>query len=300
MIKDVFDYAEAFSRNRGLISNEQQLTLSTRCVAIAGCGGVGSAHAHTLARLGVGRFKLADGDTYSVSNFNRQFPANLHTLGRNKSEVTAEMILAINPDARVEIISTRIGLDNVSSFVHGADVVVDGIDFFEIAARRLLFQTAWSKGSPALTAAPLGFSATLHVFNRGGMHFDDYFDLHDGQSYADQIVNFILGLAPSRLHASYMDLSAVDPETGRGPSSVIGVQLAASLVAAEVLRIVLYSGAGHLAPGYVQFDALRQQMARGKLRKGNRNWLQRLKRAVLIRRLRSMGLWQALEQKSHA
>ena len=103
----------------------------------------------------------------------------------------------------------------------------------------MLFGAAWRAGIPAVTAAPLGFSSTLHVFAPGGISFDRYFDLHDEQEYLDQVVNFAIGLAPKALHLPYMDLSSVDAKSGRGPSSIIGTQLAASLVAAEAARIIL-------------------------------------------------------------
>lgn len=295
-----FDYTEAFSRNKGLISAQEQQALEQKCIAIAGCGGVGSAHAHTLARLGIGRFKLSDPDHYSIANFNRQFAATINTLGHNKAEATAEMILSINPHARIEIIESGINHNNVSDFVRNTDLVIDGIDFFEMTARRLLFQEARHEGIPALTAAPLGFSATLHVFTANGMSFDDYFDMHDEQSYPHQIVNFILGLAPSALHLPYFDLNSVDPATGRGPSSVIGVQLAASLVGAEAVRLLLQRDNSRLAPAYLQFDAYRQQLSRRKIRNGNRNWLQRIKRRLLMRKLRQAGLLQRLSSMNHA
>ena len=297
--KEAFDYNEAFSRNLGLISEQEQLVLKNKCVAIAGCGGVGSAHAHTLARLGIGRFHLADPDDYSIANFNRQFAANMKTIDRNKAEVTAEMIYSINPEAQVEISKEKVDRDNADDFVSGSDIVIDGVDFFSISGRRNLFRAARNKGTPALTAAPLGFSGTLHVFTIEGMSFDDYFDLDDSQEYAEQIIRFLIGLAPSALHSGYLDLRMVDPVTGRGPSSIIGVQLAASLVGAEVVRILLHRGSSRIAPAYFQFDAYRQSIRKRHLRHGNRNWLQRVKRIIATHMLSKLGLLDALRQVAH-
>ena len=288
-----FSATEAFERNRGLISRQEQDRLSRSVVAVAGCGGVGGLHAHTLARLGIGRFRLSDADTFSLANFNRQIGATVQTLGKNKAAVTADMIRAINPQARVEIVS-EVEKANARDFVAGADLVVDGVDFFAIDCRRALFAAAWQAGIPAVTAAPLGFSGTLHVFAPGGMSFDEYFDLTDSQSLFDQLVNFALGLAPGAAHLAYMDLQSVDPASGRGPSSIVGTQMAACLVGAEAVRILLKRGASPLAPRYVQFDAYRQCVRRGRLPRGNRHPLQRIKRAVLARRLRSFGWESAL------
>jgi len=285
----VFSQAEAFERNAGLISLEEQQILASSLVVIAGCGGVGGLHAHTCARLGIGRFRIADTDTFSIANMNRQIGATVQSVGKNKAEVTADMIRSINPECRVEVVDRNICADNVGAFVRDADLVFDGVDFFALSARRQLFAAAWQAGIPALTAAPLGFSATLHVFATGGMSFDDYFDLTDDQEPFEQLMRFIVGLAPGGLHLPYMDLSSVDTQTGRGPSSILGCQLAASLAGGETLKILLRRRPPMFAPEYLQFDCSRQLLRKRRLRRGNRNWLQQVKRKLLSRKLRVLG-----------
>ena len=73
----MFSRSEAFERNRGLISDAEQDKLARTLVVIAGCGGVGGLHAHTCARLGIGRFRIADSDTFSIANINRQIGATV-------------------------------------------------------------------------------------------------------------------------------------------------------------------------------------------------------------------------------
>jgi molybdopterin/thiamine biosynthesis adenylyltransferase len=287
-----FSHREAFERNIGLITEQELAQLAEKLVIIPGCGGVGGVHAQTLARLGVGRFRLADPDTFALANFNRQIGATMQTLGENKAEVIAGLIWAINPEAEVTIFKDGVSKENTSEFVAGADLLIDGIDFFALPMRRALFQAAWRRAIPAMTSAPLGFSGTLHVFTRPGMSFDRYFDLHDEQPPFEQFVNFLIGLAPAALHAPYMDLTTVQPEDGRGPSSIIGAQLAASLAGAEAVRILLGRGPSQCAPHYLQFDAYRQKLRHGCLIGGNRNWLQRLKRYLAVRRFRELD-WEA-------
>jgi molybdopterin/thiamine biosynthesis adenylyltransferase len=289
----VFSRAEAFERNTGLISLEEQKILASSLVVIAGCGGVGGLHAHTCARLGIGRFRIADTDTFSIANMNRQIGATVQSIGKNKAEVTAEMIRSVNPECRVEVLDGNICADNVGAFVRDADLVFDGVDFFALSARRQLFAAAWQADIPALTAAPLGFSATLHVFADGGMSFDEYFDLADEQAPFEQLMRFIVGLAPAGLHLPYMDLSSVNIETGRGPSSILGSQLAASLAGGEALAILLNRRPLLLAPEYLQFDCYRQVLRKRRLRGGNKNWLQRLRRISLTKKFRTLGLDRA-------
>jgi molybdopterin/thiamine biosynthesis adenylyltransferase len=289
----IFSRAEAFERNSGLISLEEQRILASSLVVIAGCGGVGGLHAHTCARLGIGRFRIADSDTFSIANINRQIGATIQSIGKNKAEVTADMIRSINPECRVEVLDRNICADNVGAFVRDADLVFDGVDFFALSARRQLFAAAWQADIPALTAAPLGFSATLHVFANGGMSFDEYFDLADEQEPFEQLMRFIVGLAPAGLHLPYMDLSSVNIETGRGPSSILGSQMAASLAGGEALAILLNRRPLSLAPEYLQFDCYRQVLRKRRLRGGNRNWLQRLRRIFLTKKFRTLGLDRA-------
>lgn len=293
----MFSRAEAFERNRGLISAEEQERLARSSIAIAGCGGVGGLHAHTLARLGIGRFRIADADTFSLPNFNRQVGATVETLGKNKAEVTAQMIRSINPEANVEVIDGNITAKNVDDFLHSVDLALDGLDFFAMPVRRCLFGAAGRAAIPALTAAPLGFSATLHVFAPGGMSFDEYFDLNDQQPLFDQLVRFFVGLAPAGLHLSYMDLAAIDIKTGRGPSTVIGTQVAAALAGTEATKVLLQRGMRHVAPSYLQFDCYRHVLRKRRLRGGNRNWLQRLRLAIVTKKLRSLGIDRTLENR---
>jgi tRNA A37 threonylcarbamoyladenosine dehydratase len=80
-----------FSRNIGLLTEAEQRRLLGARVAVAGAGGVGGLHALTLARLGVGKFHIADFDTFEPANVSRQFSASQRTFGRNKAEVLAAM-----------------------------------------------------------------------------------------------------------------------------------------------------------------------------------------------------------------
>lgn len=64
---------------------------------IVGLGGVGSFAAEFLARAGVGKMTIVDGDTVDITNINRQLPALHSTIGKSKVEIVAERLLDINP-----------------------------------------------------------------------------------------------------------------------------------------------------------------------------------------------------------
>lgn len=289
---EAWSYEESFSRNLGLVSAEEQQRLRNSRVAIAGMGGVGGVHLVTLARLGIGAFHLADPDRYEVANFNRQYGAGVETLGRNKAEVMAGHARSINPEVQLRVFPEAITPENLGAFLDGVDVLVDGVDFFSIPIRRLLFREARRRGIWAVTAGPVGFSTAWLTFAPDGMSFDDYFDFRDGMGPIDQIAAFAVGLAPQATHLSYMDLSKVSRETGRAPSSGLACQLCAGVAAAEILKILAGRTPLSPVPCYFQFDAYRQILRKGRLRWGNRNPLQQLKRWVLRRRLIQLG-WKA-------
>jgi molybdopterin/thiamine biosynthesis adenylyltransferase len=285
-----WSYADAFRRHAGLISDEEQARLRASRVAVVGLGGVGGVHLVTLARLGIGAFHIADPDRFELANFNRQYGATKHTLGRSKAEVMAEAASAINPEAEVRVFAEAVTAENVGAFLDGVDVLVDGIDFFAIEARRLVFREARRRGIWAITAGPLGFSTAWLVFDPRGMSFDEYFDLRDGMDRWDQLIAFAVGLAPRATHLRYLDLSAVDFRSGAGPSAGLACQLCAGVAAAEVMKILLNRSPIRAAPHYSQFDAYRPVLRTGRLRRGNRHPLQRLKRWYLRRRLQTLGI----------
>lgn len=282
-------YDEAFSRNRGLIAPAEQDRLRASCVAIPGMGGVGGIHLITLARLGIGAFRIIDPDTFDVVNFNRQMGAEIGTLGRSKSAVMAGKAREVNPELKLEVFDDAIDASNVDRFLEGADVLVDGIDFFAFEARRLLFRKARERGIWAVTAGPIGFSTAWLAFDPAGMTFDDYFDLRDGMAPLDQFVAFLVGLTPRATHRGYFDFSQVDTRQARGPSVGLACQLASGVVGAEVLKILLKRGPLRPAPHFFQFDAYRGILRHGRLRAGNRGLVQRLKRAVLRRYMVQLG-----------
>lgn len=285
-----FDYQEAFRRNLGLVNSNEQQRLREATLAIAGCGGVGGWHALTLARQGVGRFKIADFDRFSIANMNRQAGARMSTLGRKKTEVLKEMILDINPEAHVELFDDGVDETNVDAFLDGSDVYLDGIDFFAMKARRLLFARAREKGLWALTAGPVGFSVAFVAFSPRGMSFDEYCDLRPGMSTEEQIIAFAVALAPGATHLAYMDLSRVDFSSGSGPSSSVACQLCSSLLAAETIALLLGRRLPEAAPRFAQFDPYTRRYVRGRLWLGNRGPLQRLKRFLVRRRITGAGV----------
>ncbi len=276
-----WSYEAAFARNTGLISDAGQQQLRDCRVAIPGMGGVGGVHLITLARLGVGAFNIADSDAFSCANFNRQYGATVDAIGQCKTATMASYARSINPEVKLNVLQEHVTENNIGAFLEGVDVLIDGVDFFSIAARRLIFREARRRGIWAITAGPIGFSTAWLVFDPNGMSFDRYFDLNDTMPHLDQLIAFAVGLAPRATQTAYMDISKVDLSSGAAPSVGLACQLASGVAATEVTKIITEQSKVKPAPHYQQFDAHRLKLVQGTLLQGNRSWLQRLKRRYL-------------------
>jgi len=283
---EAWTYEKAFSRNRGLISEAEQAQLRKSRVAIVGLGGVGGIDLIALARLGIGRFTIADFDIFETHNINRQYGAMVSTNKQPKADVMARIVRDINPEADVRIFREGVTADNADDFLADADILVDGVDAFEIDVRRMLFRKARQQGIFALGAGPVGFSTVWVIFGPRSLPFDKYFDLTDAMDPVQKFVAYVVGMAPASLQRPYMDLAFLSIRNQTGPSAGLACHLASGVVAAEVLKILLQRGRVRTAPVYQQFDAYRGLFVSRRMIGGNRNPLQLVKRRWLVRYLR--------------
>lgn len=275
-MSDAFSYSGAFARNIGWVTAQEQQTLRNKRVAIAGMGGVGGVHLLTLARLGIGAFHIADFDRFDIANFNRQVGATVSSIGQPKAEVLAAMARDINPELNLRIFPDGIDASNLSRFLDGVDVYIDGLDFFAFNARETTFAACAAAGIPAVTAAPLGMGSALLTFLPGKMSFEEYF-LWRGRTDDEKALRFLVGLAPAGLHRPYLvDPTAVNLSERRGPSTIMACQLCAGIAATETLKILLGRGKVLAAPHGVHFDAFRNKLVRTWRPGGNKHLLQRL------------------------
>lgn len=280
-----FDYAEAFSRNIGWLTEAEQQRLRHKRVAIAGMGGVGGVHLTTLARLGVSKFNISDLDIFELANFNRQVGATMSTLGRPKAETLAAMARDINPECDIRIFPQGVTSANIHDFFREVDLYVDGLDAFAFGAREMVFTYCAERKIPATTVAPLGMSAALMNFLPGGMTFEQYFRL-EGCSDAEKAIRFLVGFAPSLLHRHYLvDRTRVSLADGRGPSTGLSCMLCAGVATAEALKILIGRGKVWAAPHAIQFDGFRNRLSHTWRPGGNRHPLNRVAIAIAKRQL---------------
>ncbi len=284
-----FNYRQAFARNIGWVTEDEQALLRGKRVAIAGGGGVGGVHLLTLARLGVGAFHIADFDKFDIANFNRQVGANMHTVGEPKVEVMAQMARDINPEIDIKLFPSGIDKDNLPAFLDGVDLYIDGLDFFAFDIRQRTFALCAELGIPATTVAPLGMGAALLNFMPGKMTFEEYFQWGE-RAEIDKAIRFVVGLAPAGLHRPYLMVpSAVNFHQKRGPSTIMACQLCAGIAGTEALKILLGRGDVLAAPRGLQFDAYRNKLARTWRPGGNNNPLHKLMIKIATRQFAKMA-----------
>jgi molybdopterin/thiamine biosynthesis adenylyltransferase len=116
------------------IGGPGQQKLRAAKVLVVGAGGLGGPAALYLAAAGVGRLGLADPDTVSLSNLQRQVLFDTNDLGRPKVEAGGERLVGINPHVDVDAYTARVEPRNAASLVTEFDLVLDGTDDFETRA----------------------------------------------------------------------------------------------------------------------------------------------------------------------
>ncbi len=275
-----------YSRHRGIISERVQRRLWKARILVAGAGSVGSFHAFALARLGVRNLVLTDPERYEISNLARQAGATLKTLGRWKADAVRGRILEINPHAKVEVTRDGVHDQNVDRMLAGVDIVVDSVEFYELEARRALFRAAEAKGIPVITAAPVGYGTNMLVFRPGSMPFEEYFDFKACRSRSECLAAFAMGLSPRLDGFRDLDLSEVSKSgESNAPSLALAASIASGVVASTVVSLLEDPKKVPAAPHYRSFNAKRMTITSGKLRRGNRSLLQRIRRWWLLRML---------------
>ncbi|MEG1589774.1 tRNA threonylcarbamoyladenosine dehydratase [Chryseobacterium sp.] len=142
-------------RTELLIKEEGVEKLNKAAVLVVGLGGVGSFAAEFLARAGVGKMTIVDGDTVDITNINRQLPALHSTVGKHKVDVVAERLMDINPNLELVKVNEFLNPERMAEILDGGnfDYILDCIDSVTpkvsliIAARRRKIKIVSSMGA---------------------------------------------------------------------------------------------------------------------------------------------------------
>ncbi|MEO1293686.1 MAG: HesA/MoeB/ThiF family protein [Pseudomonadota bacterium] len=198
------------------IGGPGQKRLRTASVLVIGAGGLGSPLLFYLAAAGVGRIVLADDDTVSLSNLQRQILHRTGDEGRAKIESAEEALAALNPGVRVEGHRLRADTATIDRLLSDCNMILDGSDNFE--TRRLCNAAAVRAGKPLIFGAIGQWEGQVAVFDpaSGGPCYHCVFPEDPAP-----------GLAPSCSEAGVLGALA----------GVIG-----SMMAVEAVKVIVNSG----------------------------------------------------------
>lgn len=144
-----------YVRNMGTLGPDGQAKLLRSTVAVVGLGGLGGYVAEGLARMGVGRLVLIDGDVFEEHNLNRQLLGTEAVLGQPKALVAQQRVSEVNRAVEVIAHVATLTRQNVEALLRGADVVVDALD--RLPTRLVLQDGAQALGIPMVHGSIAGF-----------------------------------------------------------------------------------------------------------------------------------------------
>ena len=143
------------SRTSLLIGEDRLFQLTKAHVMVVGLGGVGSFAAELIARSGIGKMTIIDGDVVDPTNRNRQLPALATNHGQSKAMIMAERLQAINPELQVTVIKEFINPEMVLEQLHTKpDYIIDAID--SITPKITFIKMAYESGLPLVSSMGAG------------------------------------------------------------------------------------------------------------------------------------------------
>ncbi|WP_420594970.1 HesA/MoeB/ThiF family protein [Deinococcus sp.] len=193
---------------------DTQAQLKAACVLVVGAGGLGCPVIAYLAGAGVGKLRIADSDTVSLSNLHRQTLYTTADVGRSKAETAAARAQQVNPHVRVGAVP-KLTAENAPVLLSGVNLVVDATDNF--TARYLIHDVCTAAGLPWVWGAAGGLSGMVSVFGPA-LGLRQVFPTPDGAESCDEIgvAGPLLGIVGSVMALEVMKVLTQQPETLAG------------------------------------------------------------------------------------
>jgi sulfur-carrier protein adenylyltransferase/sulfurtransferase len=263
---------EMGERHEGILTADEGKVLSEAEIGVAGVGGVGGWTCLSLARLGCRRFRLADPGLFDPPDANRQAGGCFETMERNKAEVLAEEILRILPAAEVSTWSDGLTVESAKRFVRGTDLVVDGVDLFELDVKKRLFDAAREEGIPVVSTPILGYGAAIGIFHPSrSPRFEEYFGTPPARSnkmaYARYVRRLAAGFFGFKPKLNWPVVNGRIDE-GKIPSIGTSCLLAGSLATVGVIDTLLGKGTFPQIPESIHIDLMERKIVRtGRLKR---------------------------------
>ena len=158
-----------FERTRLLLGEKGFQKLQKAHVAVVGCGAVGGFAVEALARAGIGKLTLIDGDVVEESNINRQLCALHSTLNQYKTEILKARIGDICVDTVVRTHPVFFNAENADELL--ADVPDFGVDAIDIFKDKVALILALQKNAiPFISAMGAARKTDWRQIRVGGLN----------------------------------------------------------------------------------------------------------------------------------
>ena len=143
------------SRTALLIGDGALQKLTQKHVMVVGMGGVGSFAAEFIARSGIGKMTIIDGDVVDPTNRNRQLPALSTNHGQPKVQIMAKRLKEINPELELNIVQEFVNPGMVQQQLSlQPDYIIDAID--SITPKITFMQLAYESKIPMVSSMGAG------------------------------------------------------------------------------------------------------------------------------------------------
>ena len=196
------DPRERYARQTMLpeIGREGQRRLAAASVLLVGVGGPGSPAALYLTGAGVGRLGLADPDTVSESNLQRQVLYTESQIGRPKPAAARERLAALSSSTRFDLHPEGLTAENARELVAAYDLVVECCDNF--ATRYLLDEACAEVGRPWVYGSIGAFHGQVSLFNgRTGRRYTELYPDREALCALPRSTAGVLGTVPGVIGA---------------------------------------------------------------------------------------------------
>jgi molybdopterin/thiamine biosynthesis adenylyltransferase len=150
-----------YLRNLGSLAISGQKKLLQARALLVGAGGLGGTIAQLLSRMGLGSLMVADGDSFSEDNLNRQAFSLEQNVGQGKVQTARSEILKINAATEVEVFEGFVTDKELTSLIQGVNVAIDALD--NMPSRFMLEKACKTAQVPLVHGAVAGFSGQVTV-----------------------------------------------------------------------------------------------------------------------------------------
>lgn len=177
------------------IGEDGQRKLRAASVLIVGAGGLGAAVGTYLTGAGVGRIGLADPDTVSLSNLQRQVLYTEAEVGLKKVDCARKRLSAQSGHTIFETFPEGVTEANANETAGRFDLIMDCTDNYP--TRYLIDDTCAALGKPWIYGSIGEFTGQVAVMNHlRGRRYADLYDDREGLCGLPRTIRGVLGAVP--------------------------------------------------------------------------------------------------------